>query len=227
MELDFGNAIKVGQAADVFERQRSASDAQVRVPSSGLPRGLSLRSLVVSGAWDRLWNLLQRRQEIYFLSVAFDLSEHDPVVLPPAQVPQAAVFRVRHGEKVTFSLGDGAPLFPPRVIVGGLVLYITICEADRGVRHVGEVMAKIHDDLARDDSLTKVIRGFIANPGKTVADEILSVATAALQPIATILKSNGDDYEALFAGVYSAKGPWDGRLTASQNGATIELAELR
>lgn len=98
---------------------------------------------------------------------------------------------------------------------------------DKGVRHVGEVMAKVHEDLSREKSLTQLIKGFIGNPGKTVADEVLSAATAALQPIATILKNNGDDYEALFTGVFSAKGPWDDRLTATQNGATIELGELR
>src|SRR6185503_6665833 len=102
---------------------------------------------------------------------------------------------------------EGAPVFLPRVIAGGLVVYITVCEADRGVRHVGEVMARVHEDLSKNKSLTNVIMGLVSNPTKTVADEVLSAATAALQPIATILKSNGDDYEALFTGIYSANGP--------------------
>jgi hypothetical protein len=88
-------------------------------------------------------------------------------------------------------------------------------------------MAKVHEDLTKNNSLAKVIKGFIASPSKTVADELLGAATAALQPIATILKSNGDDYEALFTGVYSAKGPWDEQLEATQNGTTLELIELR
>jgi hypothetical protein len=76
------------------------------------------------------------------MSVAFDLSEHAPVVLPPKDVPERALYRVRHGEAVEFTLGDGAPIFLPRALRGGLVVYITVCEADRGARHVGEVMAK-------------------------------------------------------------------------------------
>lgn len=227
MGLDFGSSIKVGTAADLFERQRGEEADQVAVPSSGIARGLSLRSLTVTGAWDDLWNFLGRTQQIYFLSIAFDLSEYDPVVLPPRDVPDGAVYRVRRGETVGFTLGEGSPIFLPRVVTGGLIVYITVCEANRGIRHIGEVMAKVHEDLSRDKSLSKVIKGFISNPGKSIADEVLSAATAALQPIATILKSNGDNYVGLFSGVYSAKGPWDKRLSATQHGTTIELAELR
>jgi len=216
--------IIVGQPTDLVERQR-AGKGLTSVPS-GPARGLALRSLVVSSGWDRMWNLLGGGQSIYFLSIAFDLSNHKPVVLPPKEVPEGAVFRVKHGEKITFSLGDGAPLFPARVINGGLVIYITICTANHGMQHVGKVMAEVHEQLAKDDSLTKSIVGFVANPAQSVVEKVLGAATAALQPIATILKSNEDDYEALFTGIYPAKGPWTNRLTATQHGATIELVEL-
>jgi hypothetical protein len=228
VDLDFTDGITVGGASDLFQRQRGHGEDLVDVPTSDPhARGLSLRSLTVTGGWDKLWNLLRRKQQIYFLSIAFDLSGSEPTVLPPKEVPEGAVYPVRHGEAIEFTLGEGAPVFLPRLITGGLVVYITVCEADKGVRHVGETMAKVHEDLTNDDSLIQVIKGFIANPGKTVADEVLGAATAALQPIATILKSNGDDYVALFAGVFSAKGPWEERLRSTQNGATIELAELR
>jgi hypothetical protein len=45
----------------------------------------------VTSAWGGLWNLLGRRQQIYSLSVAFDLSEHEPVVVPPKEVPEGAL----------------------------------------------------------------------------------------------------------------------------------------
>lgn len=219
--------ITVGLPNDLIERQRRPGRAATSVPSSGTARGLALRSLVVSSGWDRLWNLLGREQGIYFLSIAFDLSDHKPVVLPPKEVPDGAVFRVKHGEKIAFSLGDGAPLFPARVINGGLIVYITVCTASHGTRHVGKVMAEVHAQLAKDDSLAKSIAGFVASPAQSLVNEVLGAATAALQPIATILKNNQDDYEALFTGIYPAKGPWADRLTANQHGASIELAELR
>ena len=101
----------VGRPADLVEHQRSAGKSFTSVPSSGIPRGLALRSLVVVSGWDRLWNLLGRGQSIYFLSIGFDLSDHKPVVLPPKEVPESAVFKVRHGERIMFSLGEGHPCF--------------------------------------------------------------------------------------------------------------------
>ena len=124
-------------------------------------------------------------------------------------MPEGAVYKVRHGEAIEFTLGAGAPLFPPRGAHRGLIVYITVCEADEGVRHIGEVMQSVHAELTREDSVVGIVKSLIANPSKVVADNILAAATAALQPIATILRNNGDDYEALFTGV-PRQGPVDG-----------------
>lgn len=226
MSGEIVGGISVGLPRDLLQHQR-AKKGIVSVGSSETPRGLALRSLTVTGAWDSLWNFLGRGQSVYFLSIAFDLSKNKPIVLPPKEVPAGAVFRVKHGEKIVFSLGDGAPIFPARPITGGLVVYITVCTADRGLRHIGQVMAKVHDQLSNDDSLAKVLVKLVSNPAETIVEETLSVATAALQPIATILKNNEDDYVALFTGIYPAAGRWTDRLTATQNGTTIELSELR
>jgi hypothetical protein len=227
LDLTFDDAIQVGRPSDLIELQRGAPEAAPTIPVSTAPRGLALTSLRVTRNWDGLWGLLGRRQDIYFLSVAFDISEHPPVVLPPAEVPADAVHRVHRGEAIQFTLGDGAPMFLPRVINGGLIIYITVCEADKGTRHVGEVLARVHEDLAKDRSLVEVLTGFIKNPGSAVADEVLKAATAALQPIATVLKSSSDEYVGLFSGIYPARGPWRGRLTGTSNGTVIELRELR
>jgi hypothetical protein len=226
-KLDFTDAVRVGTPSLLAEFQRGVAEQTPEIPSSAIARGLSLKSLRVTSAWDRLWNLLGHTNQIYFLSVAFDISEKQPVLLPPKEVPSEAVYKVRAGEAISFSLGDGAPVFPPRVIVGGLIIYITVCEADRGLRHVGDVLEKVHDDFDKDGSLAKVIAGFLKNPALAAADQILAASTAALQPIATILKNNGDDYIGLFTGIYPAKGGWQGKLTATNNGTTLELSELR
>jgi hypothetical protein len=88
-------------------------------------------------------------------------------------------------------------------------------------------MSNVYDQMAKHNSLPEIIKGLIASPCQTLVQEIMGTATAALQPIATILKNSQDDYEALFTGIYPAKGGWMDLLTATQNGATIELAELR
>ena len=227
MELNFDNAISVGRAFDLVERTRSKEDKAARIPKSGVARGLAIKSLQVTSRWDNLWKFLGRRQQIYFLSVVFDLSGKEPTILPPSAVSAQAIYQVRPGETISFTLGDGAPLFPPREIYGGIVVYISVIEADKGIRHVGEVMARVHADLKRDDSLVDILQRLVKNPAVAVADEMLSAAMAALQPIATILKNNEDDYIALFNGIYSAKGPWTSKLEQTQNGTTIVLAELR
>jgi len=112
------------------------------------------------------------------------------------------------------------------VISGGLIIYITVAEADKGVVHVGEVMTKVHEDLEKDGSLVDVIKGLIKDPGQAISGQILSAATAALQPIATILSNNADEYVALFTGIFPAKGPWKDRLTATHDQTTVELGEL-
>lgn len=227
MDLEFASAIEVGIPSDLIEVQRRAKKESALIPSSGIARGLSLKSLHVTSSWDRLWNLLGKRRQIYFLSVALDLSNERPVILPPKDVPESAVYSVQPSEFISFTLGEGSPIFPARVIHGGLMIYITICEADRGIRHVGEVMAQVHQDLEKDDSLAKVVKDFIKSPAQTAVNDFLGAATAALQPIATVLKNNRDEYLGLFSGIYSAKGPWDDKLTAVSNGTTIELRELR
>ena len=224
--LSFDDAIRVGEPHELLAFRRDDPTAAPRIPTSGEPRGLALRRLTVTGRWDRLWSFLRLRKQIYFLSVAFDISAERPVVLPPRDLPREAVYQVVPGQSIEFTLGLGAPLFPPRPITGGLLLYITVCEADRGLRHTGEVLAQIHDDLGKDHSVMAMIAQLAANPAQTAVVEVMKAATAALQPVATILKSNQDDCVGLFSGIFPANGPWDDKLRSESSGTTIELAEL-
>ena len=228
MSSMFDDAIRIGSPDLLVERRRGVADgAPEAFPSSGKPRGLSLVSLKVTRSWDGLWRLLGLRDQIYFMSVAFDLSGQPPVVLPPAQVPEHAIYRVPRGDSITFTLGDGAPVFPARVLTGGLMVYLVVCDADNGARHVGEVMGKVHEDLTKSGSLTDKLTALVKNPASTVVDEVLGATTAALQPIATILQSQGDDFVGVFSGIYPAKGSWKDKLAATQNGTQISLGELR
>jgi hypothetical protein len=225
MDADLKGGIVVGKAVDLISGTREEGAAPFVEKSDG-PRGLALRSLTVTRGWEGLWGLLNRRKKIYFLTVALDLSGAAPVVMPPKEVPDGAVLEVEQGETIHFTLGDGAPIFAPRVISGGLIVYILIAEADRGIRHVGQVLEQIHSDLSKDKTISEVIKKLVADPGKAAADIALSAITAALQPIATILKANQDDYVALFQGCFEARGPWDENLRGALNGVTIELKEL-
>lgn len=225
MELSFDDALHAGRPDDLVERQRGAGSVP-SVPVSSIPRGLSLKSLKVTSKWDWFWRLLNRSQQIYFISVVMDLSGSEPTILPPKEVPTDAVYRVPHGEAIEFTLGDGAPLFPPRTITGGLITYLIVSEADKGIRHIGETMTKIHDDL-KEVSLAEKFINLLANPTATIVDEAMAIAFSAIQPIASILKSNDDDCIGLFSGYYRAKGPWADKLRSTRNGTSIVLGELR
>lgn len=230
MSLDFDKAITYRAESDLVEsstiRGLTGEKSIASFPSSEKARGLAITSLQVTSAWDALYKLLGKKHQIYFLTIAFDLSGEDFVILPPAEVPASAVYKVKAGETLTFTLGDGVPLFYPRVIMGGLIAYIIVVEADNKQK-IGKVMKEVHKDLKEDGSLVDKVKQLITNPSATIVDEVLTIATAAMQPIATILENNGDDYIALFSGVYSATDEsWEGKLTQSQNGATIVLKEL-
>ena len=82
----------------------------------------------------------------------------------PTELPEGAVYKVRHGEAIEFTLGAGAPLFPPRGAHRGLIVYITVCEADEGVRHIGEVMQSVHAELTREDSVVGIVKSFDRKP---------------------------------------------------------------
>jgi hypothetical protein len=67
----------------------------------------------------------------------------------------------------------------------------------------------------------------LKNPGSAVTGELLGVATAALQPIATILQNNRDEYVGVIQAIYPARGSWRDKLRGESNGTVVELRELR
>ncbi len=230
MSLNFDQAIKVSTTSNLVTTRTikglAGDKTVVTVPASEKKRGLAIESLQVTNAWDTLWNLIGKRHQIYFLTIAFDLSGKDFTILPPAVVPDSAVYKVKAGETMSFTLGDGVPVFYPQTIKGGLIVYILVVEAKRSTRHIGNVMKEVHNDLKADNSLVEKVKQLVTNPSATIVDQVLTVATAAMQPIATILENNNDDHLALFHGIYSATDSWVGKLTQIQNGTTIVLSEL-
>lgn len=232
-KLDFSHALRVGEASELLpphiapKSDGGGGEEEFLAPETGeSPRGLALKSLRVGGD-SGFFSFFDRHADVYFVSLAFDLSGDKPLVLPPEGVDASKyVYKVSKGETIEFNLGDGAPLFPPKALVGSLVVYVMVAESDDASRHIGEVMKQVHDDLDKDGLLLVKIKDFLTKPGQAVANEVLAAASAALEPIATILKGNRDDPLPLFQGIYGASESWDGKLTETRNGATITLAEM-
>jgi len=228
----FDHAATLGTAGPVDlapgDRHRSVAAPRLTYPRSAKPRGLALRSLRVTENWDGVWGWLRdNRQQIYFTTVAVDLSGQPPTIHPPEEVPADAVHDVEVGDEIEFTFGRGAPLFGPRTVVGGLAVFVMVCESDGGVREIGTTLAQVHEDLSSDDgSFMTTIMKFVTDPAGTLADEVLDGLTAALQPVATILKSGKDDYIGTLKGIYPADSSWDGQLVQEWNGNRVELAEI-
>lgn len=204
---------------------RLEEDAPALERSDG-PRGLAIRSITVDVNSDGIGGWFSGKQEVYYVSVALDLSGGEPFVSPPKDVDAKALVRVTTGEEYEFTLGSGAPLYPKRVILGGLLVYVVMMESDSGAVHVGKVIKKVHEDLSSEGSLLDRLKDLIKNPGKVVADELLSAGAAALQPLGTVLSDNKDDYLGLFQGLFDARGSWQGKLAQSGGGVTLRLVEL-
>ena len=213
-----------GAITDSANIRPGAVEPVVVWPKSPAPRGLAIESLTLDGNWDGLFN---STNEIFFTSLAFDLSGEKPTILPPEGVDaKTVIYKAQRGDTIRFTLGDGAPLFPKRVVTGAIVVYVMVFESDASSQHLGETLAKVHEDLTSDGSVMDKIKDLIKNPGKTLADEALSIATAALQPLATVLKQNQNDFVAPFQGYWSAEGDWSSQLAGSHNGVSIKLNEL-
>jgi hypothetical protein len=223
----FQDARRIGYSGEVSERSKGFGGDEIEFPKSYQPRGLALRSLTVTGNWDGLWGWLKGREQIYFITVAVDLSGTPPTVMPPKELQKNLIHEVHPGETISFTLGEGAPIFFPRTVVGGLAVFILIAESDGDLRHVGETMKKVHDDLTKNegsvmDKLLKLIR----NPAKTLADEVLIAASAAMAPIATVLSETSDENVGVVQGLFKANSDWSDQLEQTWSGGSVVLAEL-
>lgn len=220
-------ALVVGDPDDFAIRQPGIAEAVIEWPVSAGPRGLALRKLTIERGWDKVLWMFETDNEIFYTSLAFDMSGEQPFLLPPKTfTAEEAVFKMRKGDTIEFTLGEGEPIFPPRVVRGGISVFIMVWEADAASRKLGETISQMHADLTADGSVMAKLKSLITNPGSTIADEILSVRTSALKPLATLLKQNGNDFVAPFRGFYKSQGSWEKKLAASANGVRIELAEV-
>lgn len=224
----FQYAQRIGDSGEVSETSSGFEGEKIEFPKSYKPRGLALKSLTVNDNWDGLWGWLRDRQQIYFMSVAVDLSGQPPTVMPPKEIaPEKLVHEMYATETITFTMGEGAPIVFPKTIVGGLAVFIIIAEADRELAHVGETIRQVHEDLtANEGSIMSALKELITNPGKTLADEVLSAATAVLAPIGTVLSRTSDDHVGVVQGIFKANSNWTNQLEQSWSGGSVVLTEL-
>jgi hypothetical protein len=195
-------------------------------------RGLALAEVTLERDYDHslLGRLFRRRREneLFFITMAFDMSGAEPTVYPakPDEAANAWI-PLKPGDVHRFSLGVGMPLWGPRPLVGGVALTIIVAESDKSIQNVGQHMTKAAEALKSDVDVVDFLAKLVTGPASIPADMVFGVLGKAAATAGAILENNHHDHIGLFRGVFPASyDSWDGMLEQSQAGASIKLKEV-
>jgi hypothetical protein len=129
---------------------------------------------------------------VYVLAWSWDASGESVALYPGKDTrPENTIIKLRAGNVREF-MGEGAVLFPPRAIAGGLAVRINVWESDKGARDFGTKMSEVTGAIQQ--SKLNNLRSLLALAGPQLATLTL-IKDAALElagVVGTILQSNGD-----------------------------------
>ena len=151
-------------------------------------------------------------------------------VAPPSadnDILKKAFIRMRRGETHSFTLGDGAPLFPVGRPVGGIAVTIIVAESDDGLRAFANAINEATAELNSDTNLLNFLKTLVTHPEKIAVDVALGALARATEIVSKAVSKNSNEHAGLFHGYYSAIGDWSGKLHEDQKGASITLREVR
>lgn len=197
------------------------------------PRGLALRELTLNHAdpWlgERLWNHVFSKKataDLFFVSTAIDGSGGPPFVWPlDPQSARFAIVRVTEGQSYEWTLGNGAPVYGPNVIKGGLAVSIIVSESRANVRRTGQALGKIVNDFGASGDLVTLLAG-LAVPGGFTAVAAMNALARATGLVADVLELEPDKTVGAYNALYSATGSWQSKLKQKGHGASIKLVEV-
>jgi len=121
--------------------------------------------------------------------------------------------------------GMGLPLFPPRIVHGGIHFRIQLWESDKDKRDFGETLGKVVDTI-KESEVNKLLKGISLVTGISGATATLAVeaATQLGSLVSKVLKENSDDYVDFFEGTYPSGLEWNTeRETLDRLNAVLEL----
>lgn len=173
-------------------------------------RGLALKSIKLTEGFEGfLGNLLDSKNEVYFIAWTWDLSGQPINKYPGDDVnPETAKFNIKVGKVVEF-IGDGIVLFPKREVKGGIGVHIQLWESDEDIQNIGDVMIQVSETIQKSD-LNKAITAISLATG--VSGATIALVEEALLELTKltgkILKSNSPDFVDFFSGFYSVDNAW-------------------
>ncbi|MGK3988617.1 hypothetical protein WME99_36575 [Sorangium sp. So ce136] len=198
------------QLDHVVEATRAIQPVPLQLRTSKERRGLALKALELHGGFEGiLGDLFDEKNEIYFVSWAWDLSGEKPY-LYPGDGTSPGEFRLKMtAGSARRLLGAGALLFPPRRVTAGLAARIMLWESDSDVKRLGDTINTVSSAIATSklSNLLQMIALGTGVSGATVA--LVAQAAAELAAaIGTVLQANSDDFVDFYEGYYPAEQPW-------------------
>lgn len=148
-----------------------------------------------------LGGLLNKNNEIFFTTFAWDYSGRRPKVFPYVTLdPSEFILKMRKGDTRRF-IGDGASLWPSRRVSGALNVVILVYESDQEVQRGGEVVESIHSAVDKS-TLTNLVTLISADPTAATVKAVAGALKDLVQTVGKIMKKNRNDVVELFEGSY-------------------------
>lgn len=218
-------SITSGSFSDLAEVREDLKMGDVTFDTSPTPRGLTLSSIRLDKNFD---SFLQKKNEIYFLAWAWDLSG-EPVYEYPGKgaEPGQYVIPIVAGNVREF-IGSGILLFPSRVVTAGMGVRIMIWESDQKARALGETLTKVSAEVKKSKLNNLLSAISLAGPQLATLTLVKDAAIELAHVIGIILKANGDDYVDFYEGYFPVSERWTtGKKTYSGVGSSITLNRIR
>jgi hypothetical protein len=212
---------KMNRISEIREVTRAIAPTAFEFATSEEGRGLGIKNFLLEKDFDGiLGGLFDRKNEIYFVAWAWDLSGEPVYQYPGKDVGVEDVIIPMISGILREFVGEGINLFPKRPVKGGIGVRIQIWESDKKTRDFGEVLSQVSDSIKKSEMNN--LLSLIALTGAPAAT-ISTIAKASLELagiIGTILKTNSNDYVDFFEGYYSADKKWNTGLDSYKGHAS-------
>jgi hypothetical protein len=187
--------ITLAPDAVTTESTRAPSATESPFATSEKRWGLYLTEILLH----RTSEFVGRYNQLYFTSIAWDLSGEEPIIYPPTNMkPSDLIIPVRTHEPHKL-LGDGVLMFPPRKVVGALQLVVLVFENDQRNREWGQILTQLRKAVDESE-LIKLLGKISVDPNMAMAVSIAAAANALAGVIGELMTKDGDDFVSAFTG---------------------------
>lgn len=201
----------------------AASAAPIFATTKG-PVSAYLRSVRLNESFD--WGFPSKdsaTNEVYVVTMAWDLSGREPVVFPPVKVDPSSMTRdMKKGQQLTF-MGDGLALWPGTQVKGGLYTMVFVMESDSSVRQLGDTIQKVNDAVLKSDLAKALAALAVAEPNAAAIAKAMAAISAISTVVGTALQQNKDDLVGSFYGTYGVDSLTSHAEHLDSPGASIDV----